>query len=199
MSALALLQEAVNAALRFDPETRRRLGELDGRVIGVSMVRGADAPLDIYIYPSEAGVRLAARHDGTPDVTVSATSVVFARLALGRPLAAGELQLSGDIALGQKFQRLLGHIDIDWEEQLARLTGDVAAHQLARAARAAAGWGRQAAATLGLDLAEYLQEESRLLARRARVEAFLDGVDRLRADAERLEQRLRRLGAGTAP
>jgi len=51
--------------------------------------------------------------------------------------------------------------------------------------------------TLGQDVTEYLQEESRLLARRDRVEVFLRAVDELRAAADRLEKRVERLhGAG---
>ena len=129
------------------------------------------------------------------DVTISASSVVFARLAMGRPMAAGEIQISGDVALGQAFQRILEHVQIDWEEALSRLSGDVIAHQVARAARHAASWSQHATDTLQRDVAEYMQEEAQLLATRPEVERFLDAVDRLRTDAERLGKRLERLEA----
>jgi ubiquinone biosynthesis protein UbiJ len=51
---------------------------------------------------------------------------------------------------------------------------------------------------LGLDVSEYLQEESRLLPTRHEVEAYLNAVDALRASADRLEQRVARLHARVA-
>lgn len=191
----SLLEEVGNHALRFDPETCRRLGELDGRIVCLRFLRPPLEPLDILLAPSEAGLRRVREPAATADVTISASSVVFARLAMGRPLAAGEIQISGDVKLGQVFQGILEHVQIDWEEVLSRLTGDIVAHQIARAARHAGGWGRQTADTLQRDAAEFLQEEARLLATRPEVERLLDAVDRLRADAERLGKRLERLDA----
>lgn len=188
----SLLEEVGNRALRFDPQTCRRLAELDGRIIRLRVLRPPLEPLDILLAPSEAGLR-RVHESAEAAVTISASSVVFARLAMGRPLAAGEIQLSGDVALGQAFQRILENLQIDWEEALSRLTGDVVAHQFARAARHAAQWSQHASDTVQRDAAEYLQEEVRLLATRPDVENFLDAVDRLRADAERLAKRLDRL------
>jgi ubiquinone biosynthesis accessory factor UbiJ len=92
-------------------------------------------------------------------------------------------------------QRLLAAVDIDWEEQAARLIGDVAAHELGRLLRAADAWGRQAADILGRDLAEYLQEEGRVLAPAAarRARRLPAAVDVLRDDVDRLTQRVARL------
>jgi ubiquinone biosynthesis protein UbiJ len=108
-------------------------------------------------------------------------------------ITAGAVQINGDIDLGQRFQRLLEKIDIDWEEQAARVMGDVAAHQLGNALRDLRTWSTQSLHTLRADAAEYLQEESRLLPLRARAESFQRAVESLRLDAERLEQRFQRL------
>jgi ubiquinone biosynthesis protein UbiJ len=188
-----LLEEIGNRALRLDADTLRRLGEMDGKVIGLRVLRDAQPPLEFFVFPSAAGLQLREQVDRIPDVTISASSVMFARLAFGRPLAAGEIQVSGDMDLGQRFQRLLGKIDIDWEERLSHFTGDIVAHQLGNAARGLRVFGRQAFDTLTRDVSEYLQEEARLVARREQVERFLNDVDRLRADTDRLEKRLERL------
>jgi ubiquinone biosynthesis protein UbiJ len=44
-----------------------------------------------------------------------------------------------------------------------------------------------------LNTREYLQEESRVLAAEAELNYYLDSVDALRADADRLEARIQRL------
>lgn len=190
---LFLTQEAVNRILRLDPDTLARLGELDGKCILVRLA-GAGGDLEFFLFPSAAGLRLRATHDGAPDVTLRGDVPVFARLVLGRGAArAGELQISGDIELGQHFQRLLKQIDLDWEEQAARVVGDVAAHRLGRMVRGLRNWARQSRTYLEQDAREYLVEESRLLPRRDAVERFLRAVDRLRLDADRLEKRVGRL------
>ncbi len=192
-----IIEELGNRLIRLDPETLTGLGELHGKVIRIEFVGTAKT---LYILPSAAGLRLHAAHDAEPDVTLRGELAVFARLAFGGGAMprAGALQISGDIELGQRFQQVLRGIDIDWEEHAAHLVGDVLAHRLGRAARGAHAWQAQAARTLGLDVTEYLQEESRILPTRREVEVFLNAVDALRAGADRLEQRVARLRARAA-
>jgi ubiquinone biosynthesis protein UbiJ len=195
MSALFMpfIEEAGNRLLRLDPETLRRLGDLQGRVLCIEF---RDLGRRLYLYPSESGFRIAAESEQPPAVTLRATLATFARLGLGAEtdtLRAGELDIEGDAALGQRLQRIFRNLDLDWEEPLARLFGDPLGHELGRAARAAFAWHRQALKTFGLNTAEYLQEEARLLPVRDEVEAFLNGVDGVRADVDRLAARLQRL------
>ncbi len=199
MTLVNLLQEAVNVILRLDPDTLARLGEFDGKCIGLRLA-GEGRDLEFFLFPSPAGLRIHTAHDAVPDVIIRGDVPVFTRLVFGSSSAtrAGELQISGDIDLGQRFQRILRELDIDWEEQAAQLMGDVLAHQLGRAARELRAWGRSSAAFLRQDLREYLQEESRLLAPRPQTEAFLRAVDVLRADADRLEKRLESLAGRAA-
>ena len=192
---ITLMETVVNRALRLDPDTLARLGELQGKVIRLRIV-GA-VPREIFFIPSETGLRLSGQHDAEPDVTLTGDLPVFARFALRRVVpemvTAGEVQISGDIDLGQRFQRLMEKIDIDWEEQAARVMGDVAAHQLGNALRDLRDWSRQSRRTLRADAVEYLQEESRLLPLRSRAENFRRAVESLRLEAERLERRFQRL------
>ena len=199
LSLTPLLEEVINRMLRLDPATLARLGEFDGKCIGLRLA-GDDRDLEFFLFPSAAGFRVRATHDTAPDVTIRGDVPVFTRLVFGGSptMRAGELQISGDIEFGQDFQRILHALDIDWEEWTAYVVGDVAAHQLGRAARGLRAWARQSGETLRQDVREYLQEESRLLARRETVDYFLGAVDTLRADADRLEQRLTRLMGGAA-
>ena len=190
---MPFIEEASNRLLRLDPETLRRLGDLQGRVLCIEF---RDLGRKLYLHPSESGFRLAVDCASPPAVTLRGTLATFARLGLGaetETLAAGELEIEGDAALGQRLQRILGNLDLDWEEPLARLFGDPLGHEIGRAARAAFAWHRKAFKTFGLNTAEYLQEETRLLPVRYEVEAFLNGVDDARADVDRLAARIQRL------
>ena len=192
---IAFLETAVNRLLRLDSATLARVAELRGKVICLRTV--GDHPFEIIVLPDESGLRLRRRHDREPDVTLTGDIPVILRLAMRRVLpdvvAAGEVQISGDIDLGQRFQRLLEQADIDWEEQAARVLGDVPAHQLGNALRDLGDWSKQAMGTLKQDVGEYLQEESRLLPVRSRAGAFRRSVETLQRDLDNLEERLARL------
>jgi ubiquinone biosynthesis protein UbiJ len=190
---LPFLEDAGNRLLRLDPETLKRLGDLEGRVVCVEF---RDLGRKLYLAPSEAGFRLSAESAIPPAVTLRGTLAAFVRLGLDaerRGPAPGELEIQGDVALGQKMQAVLQNLELDWEEPLARLFGDPAGHAIAQALRAAHAWHVQALKTFGANVAEYLQEESRLTPVRAEVDGFLDAVDVLRSDVDRLAARIQRL------
>ena len=82
-------------------------------------------------------------------------------------------------------------IQQDEVEQL----GDVAAHRLGELARGLGNWGREARSTMGANIREYLQEESRDVPSRYEVDRFSSDVSILRDDVARIEARLNRLQA----
>jgi ubiquinone biosynthesis protein UbiJ len=191
-----LAEAALNRLLWLDPAALQRLGELDGKRLRLHLTDPAGQPWDLDLLPSEAGLRFdPVSGDHEPDVTIVGTSAVFAQLLFGEtpPGRHAELTIRGDIELGNRFRSILERLDLDWEEPVSHVTGDVVAHALGRAARDLRVWARAAARSLGQDVADYLQEESRLLARRERVESFLADAERLHADTDRLEKRLARL------
>ena len=190
---MPFIEDVGNRLLRLDPETLRRLGDLQGRVMCIEF---RDLGCKIFLHPSESGFRIATESAQPPAVTLRGTLATFARLGLGaetETLKAGELEIEGDAALGQRLQRIFRNLDLDWEEPLARLFGDPLGHELGHVARAAFTWHRQALKTFGLNTAEYLQEEARLLPVRYEIESFLNGVDGVRADVDRLAARVQRL------
>lgn len=189
----ALLEDMGNRVLRLDPETLAQLGALQGQVVCLTFT---DLGTSIYLQPSESGLRVLSTYESAPQVTLSGRLPAFARLSLGAQpglFFSGDLSISGDVELGHRFQRALEGLDIDWEEQLSRVVGDVAAHAVGNIVRDARTWGRQAVSTFGQDMAEYLVHERRDLAPRPAVESFLQAVDVLRADVDRLTQRITRL------
>jgi ubiquinone biosynthesis accessory factor UbiJ len=106
------------------------------------------------------------------------------------------VEISGDTHLGHQFGEFMAGLDIDWEEQLSRLTGDVIAHEIGNAARGLLDWGSRQTRTFEQNLQEYLQEELRMTPSRLEIEPFLADVDRLRDDVERLDARISRLQSG---
>jgi ubiquinone biosynthesis accessory factor UbiJ len=190
---LGAIQSALNAALRLDPYTVQRLGSLAGKVVALEL-RGVNLTLFLALQTDRIEVR--GEHAGAVDARLSGTPLAFARLSLSGDRAAlhtGDVQISGDTELGQQLQDILAALDIDWEEHLSSFTGDVVAHQVGNAARASQRWAQQSSAALLQDAGEYLKYERELLPDRAQVETFMQQVDVLRDDVERLEARVQRL------
>jgi ubiquinone biosynthesis protein UbiJ len=190
----AALETALDRYLSLDHEVATRLACLNGKALEVEL-RGLD--LHFYLLPAGHRIQVQGHYEGTPDACLRGAPLSLARLALSeqgrRTLFSGAVQLEGDTELGEQLQDIINAVDIDWEEQLARLTGDVVAHQAGNAARGAQHWVGKARESLTLDLADYLHEETRQVPARGEVERFVAEVDTLRSDIERLAARVKRL------
>jgi ubiquinone biosynthesis protein UbiJ len=193
-SAITGLEAVINRYLRLDPDIGPRLAALSGRCIAIEL-RGLD--LTLFIFPNEHGIQLKDHIEGEADTVLRGTPLSMARLGLGgnteKTLFSGEVVIEGDVETGQAFKSILDGLDIDWEEQLSRLTGDVIAHQLGNTARLGRRVFRHGLATLEKDLGEYLQEELRVLPSRIETENFSADVTHISMAVDRLTARLKRL------
>lgn len=179
-----------NRLIQLDPESRERLRALAGRVVAVEFT-GLDQPLRVA-FSHEAIV--PAGSEAAPDVTVRGTPLALLSLALRRGQGnTGDVEFKGDVAVVHGVRALVMGLEIDWEEQLSRLTGDVFAHQAGNLARGLGSWLLDSGRTLEQNVGEYLTEEARLLPSEPEMAGFLSDVDRLRQDLDRLEARLERL------
>lgn len=183
----------------MDPDALGRLATLRGRTIAIEL-QGLN--LILYFRSASEGLQILGTCDGTPDTMLSGTPLSLMRLAAERgrrkTLFSGAVEIRGDVELGQRFKEILDSIEIDWEEQLSRAVGDIAARQTGNLARGVAAWGGRALDSLSRDMVEFLQEERRQVPSVSEVDAFLGDVDQLRIDADRLEARVRRLATRTA-
>jgi ubiquinone biosynthesis protein UbiJ len=193
-AVLDTFEQLLNRTIRLDPEGLAHLAPMHGRVIKLELLGVGRC---IYLIPEPGGIQVYQHCEGEADCTLRGTPLDLARMRGSRASAdqlfSGSVQISGDSALAQQFAEALFGLDIDWEEQLSRLTGDVAAHEVGNLGRGLFRWGERVRKTAGLNLKEYLQEELRLLPTREEIEPLLADIDHLRDDVERLSARLERL------
>jgi len=189
------LEAALNRNIADSRKAKSLARQLDGKVMSL-VAQGT--PLAIHCKVSDGRCALSSRHEGAADATLAGTPLSL--LALAGPAAenslrGGSVRIEGDAEIAQKFRDLLRQARPDFEEELSRVIGDVAAHQVANVALGFLGWGRKASAAFASNVAEYLQEEGRDVPVRVEVDEFLAGVDELRESTDRLEARVARLEA----
>lgn len=183
----------LNRNIRATTPARELCARLSGTVVAVRVLNTA---LSTWFIVHDDRLEIATGTEREPDVIISGSLLVLARMAGVSGIGAvrdGSLQLSGDPQLAADFQRLLTYARPDLEEELSGVVGDVAAHRIGELARGIGNWGRAARDTMGENIREYLQEESRDLPSRYEVQRFTDQVGTLRDDVDRLAARLQRL------
>lgn len=189
----AALETALEIYLKQDPVALQQCATLEGKVIALEFT-GLD--LTLYFIPGTEGILVTGYYEGEPDTRLLGSPFGFARLALGSredALFKGAVEIQGDTETGQQFQDVLSSVDWDWEEQLSKFTGDVIAHQAGSMVRKATNFISNSRDTLRQDISEYLQEEARLLPASIEVGYFLEEVDQLRTNVDRVAARVNRL------
>jgi ubiquinone biosynthesis protein UbiJ len=192
---LARLAGVLNRNITQSGRATALTAQLEGKSLALTL---DGTSLSFCLRVREGRVAIDTGHAGEADASLSGTPLAL--LSLAGPGAEDRLRgtairISGDAEVAQRFRDLLRQAQPDFEEELARVFGDVAAHQVANLARGLLDWGRKAADSLSTNVAEYLQEEGRDVPARVELEEFLESVDHLREAADRLEARVTRLEA----
>lgn len=191
--ALRPAANLLNKNIRATTPARELCQKLDGTVVAV---RIRNTALATWFVVHNDCLELTTQCDAEPDVIITGSLISLARMAGETSVGAlrdGSLELTGDAHLADDFQRLLEYARPDIEEELSGVVGDAAAHRLGEIARGVSSWTRSARSTMGTNIREYLQEESRDAPSRYEVERFAGNVNTLRDDVDRLEARINRL------
>ena len=186
-----VLEQSIEALLKLDPESREKLSSLDGKLIRVNVT---SPPLSVTLSVADGKVYVVGDANTPADTTISGSLSALRSLAGGNDAVyRGDVTLEGDLGAGQQLKEIMAGIDPDWEEIISPLVGDTLAYRLGAAGRQLGNWLERTRASLHQNTSEYLQEEAEVLAPNSAVREFCNEVDEVRAAADRLEARLRRL------
>lgn len=190
----AVIEQTLNIRLRMHPEAADNLSELRHKTIGLKITT-LDLPIffvpDTTVKPAQMRVRTALTAEPTTWIRGSVVNLVKAART-GR-YAGVHLEISGDIGAGEIFQHVLRQAQLDWEELLAQVIGDISAYQVGENVRATGRWVRHVAGSVAFSAGEYLCEETDLAVNAWHIRRFIDQVDQLRDDVSRLSMRLSQL------
>jgi ubiquinone biosynthesis protein UbiJ len=180
---------AINHLLRNADWARARLEPFTGCGVRVEI-----PPMSAAFTVAGDGRLLPSASQADAATVVRLTASALVRLlCLHDDAARREVQVEGDTAFAAALAGVLRGLSWDIEEDLSQIVGDVAARRLTLAGSGLFAWHAKTASNLAHALAEYWTEEQPLLVGGEALRRYLQAVDALRDDAERLEKRIERI------
>ncbi len=197
----ALIEQACNRTLAYDPATQRKLARMAGQILAVESTVPA---LSFYIAPQADGTLTLMNHfDGAVTTRIRGRlpdlmSLLFSH-GQSTSLSPHNIDVIGSTSLLIDLQALFQTIDIDWEDAIEARFGNLISHPLAQGIRQATRFMQQRGATAQRLTAEYLTEELRVIPSRPELEDYYQQVDQLRLAKDRAEATLQHLQQRLAP
>jgi ubiquinone biosynthesis accessory factor UbiJ len=187
------LQALIDRKVEDSPRARALLAELDGRRMRIVALH---IPWQLTLQSSGGKLLPHLADTVEPDVQLAGTPLSLLALVREDPQAVirrGDVSLTGDAEAGARFQELTQLLRPDLEAALARVIGDVPAFNIGSLLRRAVDYGRSSLDTQARNVGEYLAHERQVLVPRAEARQFLEQVDLLREQTDRLAARVARL------
>jgi ubiquinone biosynthesis protein UbiJ len=191
---LSSLSKSINTCLHLDPESKERIKPLHGKTIGIEFL-----PLHFSLLCTfnENGIQLLSDEIMDVETTIRGTPLQMAGVMIDKKnrqrFFADDLSMEGNAELGQQVVELFDRLQIDWEEYLSRIVGDIPAHHAGRLVSKFKGWLTDSGNDFCEDLGDYLQEETKYLPSRESLNDFFSEIDLVRMDVDRMEARVAHL------
>ncbi len=204
LGSLALLpiENILNAIVARDPHIAKSFAPFDSQSVEVVSSRPA---FSLTIRFEDGAIKLSAIDSQTlgidADATISGSAEKLLSLLLKnsehRAMADAGIDISGDATLIQDLQKTIASVDIEWQDYLAPILGDVISHELGQVNRHTRDWSKSAGGNIRRNIRDYISEEARLAPSALEVDSFsnrLDllrlGIDRATARTDLIERRL---------
>lgn len=196
---LSAIELAINTWLKLDDNALPQFKEPEGKIIRFHIT---DLDINLYFLPAASGIQVLGNYPdpedgGVLDATIHGSTMALIRLSIsknsGETLLKSDVEIEGDMRTAEKFSAVLREVDIDWEELLSTLIGDFLAHRAAKTTQDVKEWLSVSTETLKTNTAEYLTEDSDLSPTATEISEFIDQVDEIRQDVDRLDARIKLL------
>tara|TARA_B110000971_G_C20008052_1_gene500195 strand:- start:1061 stop:1744 length:684 start_codon:yes stop_codon:yes gene_type:complete len=189
--AFEAAESLINGALKYDPATLRKMGELEGKVL---LIESTMPPLKLAMETNDQGIMLHSNWQDKADTTVSGSLISIAGLAVNSASQASfsgsGVNMSGDLDLLLKINNLMAELNVDWEAILASVIGDIPAHLMADKLRKSAAMAKDVGQRAKSAAAEVAKEELRVTPTSPEFKGFSQQVRELSSGVERAAARI---------
>lgn len=128
-----------------------------------------------------------------PEASIHMPPSLALRLLANEENAKMQIKIDGDTHLATEISKVLQNMRWNMEEDLSKITGDIAANKISEITRKTLSEAKKQSINLAEMLSEYWQEEQPLLAKKRHVEQFNTQVDAIKSDVARFEKKLNKL------
>ncbi len=183
------LTKAINHYIALDPESPKLLAPLASHTMAI-VISGLDFTFHVYFH--EKGLTLTSANDDIAHTTIKGSPTTFFQLMKNPqqlPLN-NDLEISGDIELGQQVRHFFQRLSVDWEELLSHYVGDHIAYGFSKNLKKLTQWLKEGKQSFLYNTDEYIHHEIQLTPSVVEIENFHDAITQLRNDVERLAMRL---------
>lgn len=193
-TSCAMIEQIGNRLLSLDAEAQNKLLTLKDKSV---LINVQDLQLNYYFLFHAGTLVVQQTNDKKPSVSISGKLSDFIAAAstenVGDSLFTGELHFSGEINTAKQFQTLVQSLEIDWQEPISKIFGDVVGHNIATGIIKINDLAKKLINNTQQDIPEYLQEEIKVTPSVNELTQFYEQVDLIRSQTERLEARIKRL------
>ncbi|MDA0280876.1 MAG: SCP2 sterol-binding domain-containing protein [Proteobacteria bacterium] len=193
LGSLALLpvEKILNAIVARDPHIAKKLAAFDSKCIEVVSHR-PDFSLSIRF--EDGTIKLSAIDSQTLGIQADATITGNAESLLGlltkksdqRALADSAIDISGDATLVQDLHVTIESLDVEWQDYLTPILGDVLSNELGEIHNNARDWSKSAGTSMHRGIRDYLSEEASLVPSELELDSFSNRLDQLRLSIDRV-------------
>jgi ubiquinone biosynthesis protein UbiJ len=194
---LKALNAALETYLHADPHSKDRLRKLQGKAFALTL-----NPFHFTLYGecSEQSIVLSTDAPANVQTTITGTPLQLAALALTKSDArhrffADDITLDGNAEFAQQLMHVFDALSIDWEEILSHCLGDGPAYRLSQAVAFAKNSLKHSIKSFIRNTDDYLHDECELAPHPFALEDFMNDVDELSMNTERLSARIHHFSA----
>lgn len=182
------LSKSIQNALKYDPKSVKKLAPLAGKKVRI-IIQPINQSMVILIHADNLSVNTDTELE--VDTTISGKpSALFAMSTNQHIPGLDGVNIHGDATTGQFIADFLKQLEPDWEDAWCDLLGEVPGYHVNQFIKGLKKAGTSLFNSVRSSSKEYLLEENRELVSPREMEDFLDQVDDLRADVDRIERKL---------
>lgn len=189
-----IIEQISNRILKLDAEANDKLKDFKDKVIHIQI---SDFNLNFYFLFPNATLIVLDDYKQACSASITGKSGAFIAAATNSnssdAIFSGELNFSGEINTARRFQEFIQSLEIDWQEPLSLLLGDIASQNISQAIGQFNQFIGQFVKSTKQDIPEYLQHEIQVTPNQSEINYFLEQVDLTRSQADRLKARFDRL------
>lgn len=183
-----MMTTAIQKMIQYDPQSVKKLKNLAGKKVKITIQPVNQSVILIILADT---IEVSTDDSLAVDTTISGKpSALFAMSTNQHIPGLDGVTINGDASTGQFIADFLKQLQPDWEDAWCDLLGEGPGYQVSQMLGGLKKAGMSLFNSVRMSSEEFLLEENRELISPREMETFLDQVDDLRSDTDRLERKM---------